>query len=257
MGYVAQTKQIELIEDYKIWEGQMDSYQESPIHAAIAAPLMIGNRLLGVIGVMDSDRTRKFSEVEKDLMSMFAQQAAIAVENAQLYEERKQEARLDMATEIYNRRGLSELGGREIDRSVRFDRPLGVIFLDIDHFKVVNDTYGHPVGDQVLLELARRLKTNLRSIDILGRYGGEEFVIILPETNVECALDVAERIRSTVEERPFSPNNLSLWITVSQGVTVLNHSNHSLKELIQQADEATYQSKNAGRNLVTLYDQVL
>ena len=257
MGYVAQTQQIELIEDYKIWEGQMDSYQESPIHAAIAAPLRIGSRFLGVIGIMDSDRTRKFSEVEKDLMSMFAQQAAIAVENAQLFEERKQEARLDMTTGIYNRRGLSELGHREIDRSIRFNRSLGVIFLDIDHFKVVNDTYGHPVGDQVLTELAARLKDNLRSIDILGRYGGEEFVILLPETNAECALDVAERIRRTVEEKPFSPNNLSLWITVSQGVTVLTKNNRSLKELIRQADEATYQSKDAGRNLVTLYDQVL
>ncbi len=257
MGYVAQTQQIEMLEDYKNWDGQMDSYQESPIHAAIAAPLMIGTRFLGVIGIMNSDRTRKFTENEKDLMSMFAQQAAIAVENAQLYEERQHEARIDITTGIYNRRGLSELGCREIDRSIRFDRPLGVIFLDIDHFKVVNDTYGHPVGDLVLNELAQRLNANLRSIDILSRYGGEEFVILLPETNTESALDVAERIRRTVEEKPFSPNGLSLWITVSQGVTTMNADNRSLKELIRQADEATYQSKDAGRNLVTLYDQIL
>lgn len=257
MGYVANTQQIEMIEDYKNWEGQLESYQTSPIHAAIAAPLMIGKRFLGVIGIMNSDRTRKFSETEKDLMSMFAQQAAIAVENAQLFEERKQEARLDMTTGIYNRRGLSELGSREIDRSIRFERSLGVVFLDIDYFKAVNDTYGHPVGDLVLQELALRLKSNLRSIDILSRYGGEEFVILLPETDSEGALDVAERIRRTVEEKPFSPNSLSLWITVSQGVTTLNGNNRSLKELIRQADEATYQSKDAGRNLVTLYDQVL
>ena len=257
MGYVAQTQHIEMLEDYKNWEGQMDSYQESPIHAAIAAPLMIGKRFLGVIGIMNSDRTRKFTENEKDLMSMFAQQAAIAVENAQLFEERERQARLDMNTNVYNRRGLSELGCREIDRSIRFDRPLGVIFLDIDHFKVVNDTYGHPVGDLVLKELAQRLRANLRSIDILSRYGGEEFVILLPETNTEGALDVAERIRMTVEETPFSPNNLSRWIPVSQGITMLNKDNRSLKELIRQADEATYQSKDAGRNLVTLYDQIL
>ncbi|MBG0787144.1 MAG: diguanylate cyclase [Anaerolineaceae bacterium] len=257
MGYVAQTQQIEMLEDYKNWDGQMDSYQESPIHAAIAAPLMIGKRFLGVIGIMNSDRTRKFTENEKDLMSMFAQQAAIAVENAQLFEERKHQARVDMGTGIYNRRGLSELGCREIDRSLRFNRPLGVIFLDIDHFKTVNDTYGHAVGDQVLKELAQRLKSNLRSIDILSRYGGEEFVILLPETNAEGALDVAERLRKTVEVTPFSPNDLSLWITISQGVTIMNKDNCSLKELIHQADEAVYQSKDAGRNLVTLYDQVL
>ena len=257
MGFVAKTQQIEMLEDYKNWDGQMDIYQKSPIHAAIAAPLMIGKRFLGVIGIMNSDRTRKFSENEKDLMSMFAQQAAIAVENAQLFEERQHQARVDMTTGIFNRRGLSELGCREIDRSIRFERPLGVIFLDIDHFKVVNDTYGHPVGDLVLQELAERLKKNLRSIDILSRYGGEEFVILLPETNTEGALDVAERIRKTVEEKPFSPNGLSLWITVSQGVSILNQENGTLDELIRQADEATYQSKEAGRNLVTLYDQII
>ena len=257
MGYVAHTRQIEIIEDYKDWEGQMESYQESPIHAAIGAPLMIGNRFLGVLGVMNSDRSRKFSEREKDLMSMFAQQAAIAVENAQLYEERQHEARIDAGTGIFNRRGLGELGCREIDRSIRFNRPLAVVFIDIDHFKVVNDTYGHPVGDQVLRELAERLKNNLRSIDLIGRYGGEEFVIILPETTAEGAMEVAERLRKIVEGTPFSPNDLSLWITISQGVSALSDTSKSLNELIRQADEATYQSKDAGRNLVTLYDLAL
>jgi diguanylate cyclase (GGDEF)-like protein len=253
MGYVAKSRQIEIVEDYQEWDGQMEEYQESSIHAAIAAPLMIGNRFLGVIGVMDSDRSRKFSKREKDLMSMFAQQAAIAVENAQLYEQQKQEARIDAITGIFNRRGLNEMGCREISRAIRFDRSLSVIFLDIDHFKQVNDTYGHPIGDLVLKELADRLKKNLRTIDLFGRYGGEEFVIILPEADTEGALDVAERLRKIVEQTPFTPDNLSLWITISQGVSVLNADNRSLNTLIKQADEATYQSKEAGRNLVTLY----
>jgi diguanylate cyclase (GGDEF)-like protein len=253
MGYVAKSRRIELIEDYQEWDGQMEEYQESSIHAAIAAPLMIGNRFLGVIGVMNSDRSRKFSEREKDLMSMFAQQAAIAVENAQLYEQQKQEARIDVMTGIFNRRGFREMGNREINRAIRFDRSLAAIFLDIDHFKVVNDTYGHPIGDLVLKELADRLKQNLRKIDLLGRYGGEEFVIILPETDTECALDVAERLRKIVEQTPFTPDDLSLWITISQGVSILNKENQDLKTLVKQADEATYQSKEAGRNLVTLY----
>jgi diguanylate cyclase (GGDEF)-like protein len=145
------------------------------------------------------------------------------------------------------------MGNREINRAIRFNRSLAAIFLDIDHFKVVNDTYGHPIGDLVLRELADRLKENLRKIDLLGRYGGEEFVIILPETDTECALDVAERLRKIVEQTPFTPDDLSLWITISQGVSILNKENQDLKTLIKQADEATYQSKEAGRNLVTLY----
>ncbi len=254
MGRVGRTRQIEMIEDYKHWDGQMDSYRQNAIHAAIAAPLMIGGRFLGVIGIMNSDRMRKFSESEKNLMRMFAQQAAIAVENAKLYEERQLQARMDITTGIYNRRGLIELGNREVDRAERYNRPLAVIMVDIDRFKIVNDTYGHPVGDLVLSELAERLQANLRSIDILGRYGGEEFVILLPETNSIDAMDVAERLRSVVEAEPFKPNGLSLWITISQGVVIQSEKSGDLNEMIHFADEAMYQSKDSGRNLVTLYD---
>ncbi len=254
MGRVGKTRQIEMIEDYKHWDGQMDSYRQTAIHAAIAAPLMIGGRFLGVIGIMNSDRMRKFSELEKNLMRMFAQQAAIAVENAKLYEERQLQARMDVTTGIYNRRGLIELGNREVDRAERYNRPLAVIMVDIDRFKIVNDTYGHPVGDLVLSELSERLQANLRSIDILGRYGGEEFVILLPETNSIDAMDVAERLRSVVEAEPFKPNGLSLWITISQGVVIQSEKSGNLNEMIHFADDAMYQSKDSGRNLVTLYD---
>lgn len=254
MGLVAKTHQIEMIEDYKHWDGQMQDYQQNQIHAAIAAPMMIGNRILGVIGIMNSDRMRKFSESEKNLMKMFAQQAAVAVENAKLFEETQHQARMDLTTGIYNRRGLFELGYREVDRAERYDRPLAVIMVDIDYFKIVNDTYGHPVGDIILAELSERLKENLRSIDILGRYGGEEFLILLPETDAKSAMDVAERLRSIVEEKPFTPNGLSLWITISQGVVILTDKSTDLQGMIQMADDAMYQSKDGGRNLVTLYE---
>lgn len=255
MGYVAKTRQIEMIEDYKYWNGRMDAYQKSKIHAAIAAPLMIGNHFLGVIGIMNSDRKRKFTESEKSLMNLFAQQAAIAVRNAQLYEERKQQARMDLITEIYNRRGLFELGTREIDRAQRFKRPLSAIMVDIDHFKHVNDTYGHPVGDIILKELADRLKGNLRSIDILSRYGGEEFVILLPETAVDSATEVAERLREVVEEKHFTPDGLSLPITISLGIADTYGENTDIKLLIKRADDAMYISKRSGRNQVNIFPE--
>lgn len=253
MGHVAKTQQIEMIEDYQQWMGKMDLYEQSKIHAAIAAPLMIGNHFLGVIGIMNSDGKRKFTASEKSLMSLFAQQAAIAVQNAQLFEERKQQARMDLTTGIYNRRGLFELGIREIDRAYRFGRPLAAIMVDIDHFKQVNDTYGHPVGDLVLKELAVRMKENLRSIDILSRYGGEEFVILLPETSADQAAEVAERIRQVVAETPFTVEDLSLPITISQGVAVTNGEDSDMTKLIKQADNAMYVSKGYGRNQVNIF----
>lgn len=254
MGNVAKTRQIQMIEDYKLWYGQMSIYKQMKIHAAIAAPLVIGNRLLGVIGIMNSDRKRKFSNSEKKLMEMFAQQAAIAVENAKLFEEKQKQSRLDVITGLYNRRGLYELGKREVDRSIRYKRPLAVVFADIDFFKQVNDRYGHYVGDLVLAELAEQLNENLRSIDILGRYGGDEFVYLLPETDSEGALDVCERLRKMVQETPFTPNGISLNITISQGIALLNSTNNDLDLLIQAADDAAYQSKNSGRNRTTLFN---
>ncbi len=215
--------------------------------------MVIGSRFIGVIGIMNSDRKRKFSESEKNLMEMFAQQAAIAVENAKLFEEKQEQARMDITTDLYNRRGLYELGNREVDRAKRYERPLAVVFADLDFFKKVNDHHGHHVGDLVLAELAERLKENLRSIDILGRYGGEEFVYLLPETDADGALEVCERIRKIVEGSPFTPNDLSLNITISQGVAVLNETEKDLKALIRAADEAAYQSKNSGRNRTTLF----
>jgi diguanylate cyclase (GGDEF)-like protein/PAS domain S-box-containing protein len=253
MGAVTKTRQILTVEDYKRWSGRMLSYKQSKIHAAIAAPLLIGNRFLGVIGIMNSDRKRKFSDSEKNLMKLFAQQAAIAVENAKLFEEKQQQARMDVTTGLYNRRGLYELGEREVDRAIRYERPLAVVFADIDFFKRVNDRHGHNVGDLVLTELAERLRENLRSIDVLGRYGGEEFVYVLPETDAEGALEVCERIRQIVEKSPFTPNDLSINITISQGIAVLNGYKHDLDTLINAADIAAYQSKDAGRNRTTLF----
>jgi diguanylate cyclase (GGDEF)-like protein/PAS domain S-box-containing protein len=251
MGYVAQTKKIEMIEDYQHWEGRLATYKESKIHAAIAAPLMIGGRFLGVIGIMNSDKKQKFSESDYSLMNLFAQQAAIAVENAKLYEESKRQARIDLTTNIFNRRGLFELGEREFDRSKRYERPLAALMLDIDHFKIVNDTHGHPTGDLVLKEIALRIQSNLRTIDIPGRYGGEEFVILLPETTLESAENVAERLRKSIADEVFLKDSLALQLTISIGVAVSHGEVANFKTLIKHADEAMYLSKENGRNRVS------
>lgn len=254
MGYVAETRKIEMIEDYKHWEHRQDSYHHSAIHAAIAAPLIIGKRFLGVIGVMNSDRKRKFSQSEHSLMTMFAQQAAIAVQNAQRFEQRETQARTDAATGVYNRWGLNEAGTQEITRARRYQRPLAALMLDIDHFKSVNDTYGHGVGDMILRELCDRLRNNLRSMDILGRYGGEEFLILLPETTAADAQKVGKRLVAIVNGCPFPADGIQLPITISVGIAGTDNTDKhvSLKDLIDMADAALYKAKQGGRNQVSV-----
>jgi len=253
MGYVVQTKQVEMIENYQLWERRMEVYRDHPIHAAIAAPLMIGERVLGVIGIMNSDHKRSFSSSDKDLMRLFAQQAAIAVENAQLFEEKERQAREDITTGIYNRRGLMELGKRELDRAHRYERPLAALMIDIDHYKWVNDMHGHAIGDLVLKELTGILEENIRTIDVLGRYGGDEFVILLPETSPESAFEIAERLRDKVSDHKFMPESLGLHITVSIGVAFSRGESNGLDDLIKRTDDAMYLSKGAGRNQTSFY----
>ncbi len=157
-------------------------------------------------------------------------------------------ATTDPLTELLNRRHFYELSDRELDRSQRLKSPLSFVMLDIDFFKKVNDQFGHLVGDTVLIILAKLLKEHLRSVDLCCRYGGEEFVICLPDTNQEGAHDVAERIRIAVsQESILASEDSELFISVSLGVaTGLEHE--KVEAILKRADVALYKAKDAGRN---------
>jgi diguanylate cyclase (GGDEF)-like protein len=163
----------------------------------------------------------------------------------------KQLSNTDPLTLLYNRRYLMETLDREILRSVRKRAQLSIVMIDIDHFKKINDTYGHQNGDQVLVAVADTFRTSLRVYDIPARYGGEEFVLSLPDTPHEDAVMVAERLRKTIETLEFSGELTGLKTTVSMGVaTYPDNATNSAPELIKAADEALYRAKNAGRNRV-------
>jgi diguanylate cyclase (GGDEF)-like protein len=147
-------------------------------------------------------------------------------------------------------RVLFELGQREVERSRRYKRPLVAIMMDIDHFKFINDYYGHTVGDQVLQAVAKRCSDNLRRIDILGRLGGDEFTFLLPETDMFTASHVAERVRLTVAERPVVTEETPISISVSLGVARATSATPDLEVLISRADAAMYVAKREGRNRV-------
>ena len=182
--------------------------------------------------------------------SVFASQVAVALENARLYIRVQRLAITDEVTGLYNRRGLFELGRREVERAARFNRPLCAMMIDIDHFKQVNDIYGHPVGDRVLRCLADCLRMNVRDIDIVGRYGGEEFLILLPENDLPAARLVGERLRRAVAELSIANKLGEICITISVGVATAYPETKDLTALIEHADQAMYFAKQSGRNRV-------
>jgi diguanylate cyclase (GGDEF)-like protein/PAS domain S-box-containing protein len=157
----------------------------------------------------------------------------------------------DDLTGLYNRRELERLLEVETQRSRRYQRPLSVFMLDVDHFKQVNDDHGHDVGDQILRQLSERIRQNIRTADIATRYGGEEFVVILPETPLEEALEAAERLRTAVAGAPFPlTDGQALDIRISIGVACLAGEETGSPDIIKAADDAMYQAKQAGRNRV-------
>ena len=158
----------------------------------------------------------------------------------------------DPLTCIANRRQIMLLGENEITRALRYKTNVSVLMLDIDHFKSVNDSYGHPVGDKVIQHLAQSMVANLRSFDTVGRLGGEEFVLILPETSSDDALKIANRLREIIErsDAAESATGELIHITVSIGVASMKEGDPSFSNLLDKADKALYDAKSKGRNRV-------
>lgn len=176
-----------------------------------------------------------------------------AVERSRLIESLRKLASHDELTDLYNRRAMDELLKEEADRHWRYGRPAALVLLDVDHFKSINDAYGHPVGDEVLRWLAQLIRESVRKVDIPARYGGEELAIILPEMNSRQALEVAERVRRRVAACPFEMRGrdgrtLRIEVTISLGVAGLPDHGPSADALIAAADEGLYAAKRGGRN---------
>jgi diguanylate cyclase (GGDEF)-like protein/PAS domain S-box-containing protein len=223
------------------------------IRSYAGAPIVIKERLVGFINLIGLT-ANFFNKEHAFRLQVFADQAAIAIENARLYAEVQRLATLDDVTGISNRRRLFELGQREFERSRRYGVALAAILLDIDRFKKINDTYGHNHGDQVLTKIASTINQNIREIDLFGRYGGEEFVVLLPQTERECAQEVAERLRGLVAALSFDTPRGTFGVTISLGIALMSADIPSLAILIDRADQAMYAAKQAGRNKVEIYE---
>ena len=171
-------------------------------------------------------------------------------EQAKIREELHFQATHDALTGIWNRRAILDMMRREFEIAARANSCIGVIMLDVDHFKHVNDTWGHPVGDVVLKEIANRIQGVVRSYDLAGRYGGEEFLIVLPDCDARRIQSCAERIRAAIADQPILAEDFRLTITVSAGTTVLDPNVGTESDALTAADTALYNAKDAGRNRV-------
>jgi diguanylate cyclase (GGDEF)-like protein len=219
---------------------------------ALARPLHAGDPADGVLGVISIARPGgHFTDRQRELFAYLSNQAAISIENVDLHETVRRQAVTDELTGLFNHRRFQEVMTAEVERTRRFDQELGLIMLDIDNFKHVNDTYGHLQGDLVLRKVADVLRESSREIDEPARYGGEEMAVALPQTGLQGAYDFAERVRQRIEalELPLVDGNGSLHVTASFGVAALPHSARRDKDaLVAAADAALYRAKRTGKN---------
>jgi len=222
----------------------------------LGVPLRVGDKIIGVLSCMTT-KPRVFTEDEIAFLSIMSSEAGITIENARLYSETKELTLIDALTQLWNIRRLHPQLDDELARAERYNRFVSFVMLDIDHFKIYNDTHGHPRGDIVLQKVAQIMMQYVRDVDQVYRYGGEELCILLPETDKETAYQIAERVRQVIAEYPFYGQQTQPEgnLTISAGVSTFPIDALSKEGLIARADQALYQAKAHGRNRVWIYTE--
>jgi diguanylate cyclase (GGDEF)-like protein len=219
----------------------------------LVLPLLVHDRALGTL-VLGSARRAAFGDAVRPTLEVLASHVAVSLANARMLKRLEDLATLDGLTNLFNKRALTELAAQKLRSAVRFKKPLSVLVCDIDHFKKVNDTYGHDIGDLVIKGFADVLKRVKRDTDAVGRFGGEEFVVVCEETDERGAAQLAERIRAELELATFHSELGSVKVTCSVGVAPFPSAGSSWEALFKAADAALYGSKRGGRNRVTVWN---
>ena len=252
-------RRIVLVTDFKRYEQTHHLTVERP-HAAhyastscLIAPMMAGNRVVAVLNLADKRNGTCFDELN-DLPPMEQLSALVgaAIRNYQLYQDVSRQARTDSMTNFYNHQAFFEELEKETLRVRRYQGALSLMMTDVDNFKTFNDRYGHQVGDQILRKTANIIRTNIRDTDVPARYGGDEFAVILSQTDADRARLIAERIRKTIESSTVTCGDKSLSLTLSIGVAQYQPG-MSVTEFVNEADRALYEAKSEGRNRVAIF----
>jgi diguanylate cyclase (GGDEF)-like protein len=239
------------VEDLSAALAQLD-LNESQV---LALPVRVEGRVVGGIWLFSDGRAFARDDVER--AELVVEQAELALINSERFLQAREKAFVDDVTSLYNARYLLSALDREVNRAARSQSKLSVLFLDLDRFKAVNDRFGHLIGSRVLRELGGLLQDSVRAIDTVGRYGGDEFTILLVDTGLEGALSVADRIRQSVADHGFgAERGLDLRLTISVGVATFPMHGESRERLLDLADKAMYLAKALGRNLVCSADDL-
>jgi len=219
----------------------------------LGVPMQIEDDLIGLLAVA-SYQPNVFDEMDQLLLEQIAQQAVLSIQNARIHEEVSRQAKLDSLTGVSNHNHLIEQLYEDAEFALTAPIPLSMIMLDIDYFKLYNDTYGHVIGDQVLILTVQAIQSHIKKTDTVGRWGGEEFGVILPNTTISQAKLVANRIRHTLSELPlFDVEGKTIpKPTISQGIATLPDHTSDVDELVIIADRALYRAKNKGRDQVAI-----
>jgi diguanylate cyclase (GGDEF)-like protein len=226
---------------------------KTTLKSHLTLPLAVEGEVIGCIS-LDSDQPNAFDVQDLQFFSVIGYQMASTLKQFQRISTIKDMAIYDTLTNLHNRRYFDERLGAETQKSFTSSTPLSLVLVDIDHFKKVNDTFGHAAGDKVLSKIASLLKNSVRREDTVARYGGEEFIMILPGAKLEVTSIIAERIRQLIETTPFEIEGGQIHITISIGISNLpTHQATSKEELVKMADLALYRAKREGRNRVCVF----
>jgi diguanylate cyclase (GGDEF)-like protein len=250
-GWVAQHGEQQIVPDVSAdprFAKRVDKMTKMETQSIICVPLRSKHRVLGVIQLVNVDM-KGFRDGELFFLNSLSDYAAIAIENARSVEKIQELTITDDCTGLYNARHLHKTLETEVYRSSRFAYEFSVLFIDLDHFKKVNDTHGHLVGSKLLAEIGYLIKAQLRLIDYAFRYGGDEFVILLPQTGKEQAVVVAKRLREALRTSTFcQEEKLDLKVRASMGLSTFPHDAKTPQDVIRQADEMMYMVKNSTRD---------
>lgn len=261
-GVAAQSKELLYVQDIRKEERYLHYKSTSRDEGSlVSSPIVAKGCLLGVLN-LHKPEIEAFTETDLQLIRATTNQLAVAIENSQLYEKTRNLSNTDELTNIPNRRYFQTILRREFAHAQRFNTPFSVIMIDIDHFKRYNDTFGHLNGDLTLTRVATILLQNTRGIDLVARFGGEEFIILLSNTNKEAAYLVAEKLRNAVADEEFSLNVTSdekiiEKVSISLGLAAYPTDSQGLDTLIEKADRALYAAKATGRNRTICWNSTL